>query len=375
VVEEGAYWLAWSQISGIGPVLLRRLQQHFGTLDKAWKATKAQLGEVEGFGFQTLEKVVQQRSRLHPENLFAKHQQENSHFWTPADTDYPRLLLETPSPPPILYYRGEVELQENLGQKPLVGIVGTRQPSEYGIRWTHQISTALAKNGFTVVSGMAEGIDTVSHSAAIKAGGRTIAVLGTGVDVIYPHKNRDLYKQILTSGLVLSEYPTKPPPDRTHFPRRNRIIAGLSRAILVMEAPLKSGALITATYANEFGRDVYALPGRLDDNPSQGCLKLLNQGASFILKEIDELLTMLGAVPQLDVMEASPTPEQLSLPDLSPELQRVIDALTYDALPFDFIVQQTGIAAGSVSSALLQLELMGLVSQLPGMRYQRAINR
>lgn len=334
-------------------------------------ATKVQLGEVEGFGFQTLEKVVQQRSRLHPEQLFTKHQQENSHFWTPADADYPRLLLETPSPPPILYYRGEVELQENLGQKPMVGIVGTRQPSEYGIRWTRQISTALAKNGFTVVSGMAEGIDTESHIAAMKAGGRTIAVLGTGVDVIYPHKNRDLYKQILTTGLVVSEYPTKTPPDRTHFPRRNRIIAGLSRAILVMEAPLKSGALITATYANEFGRDVYALPGRLDDHPSQGCLKLLNQGATFILKELDELLTMLGAIPQIDGVEASIAPEQL-MPTLSPELQTVMDALANDALPFDFIIQQTGMAAGSVSGALLQLELMGLISQLPGMRYQKS---
>lgn len=380
VVEEGAYWLAWTQISGIGPVLLRRMQQHFGTLATAWNATKVQLGEVEGLGFHTLEKVVQQRSRLHPEQLFTKHQQENPNFWTPADADYPRLLLETPSPPPILYYRGEVELQENLGQKPMVGIVGTRQPSEYGIRWTRQISTALAKNGFTVVSGMAEGIDTESHIAAMKAGGRTIAVLGTGVDVIYPHKNRDLYKQILTAGLVVSEYPTKTPPNRTHFSRRNRIIAGLSRAILVMEAPIKSGALITATYANEFGRDVYALPGRLDDYPSQGCLKLLSQGATFILKELDELLTMLGAIPQIDGIDTSPVREQLSLPTLSPELQTVMDAfaagvpevLTSEALPFDFIVQQTGMAAGSVSSALLQLELMGLVSQLPGMRYQKS---
>ncbi len=363
--------IAWSQISGIGPVLLRRLQQHFGTLATAWKATKAQLGEVEGFGFQTLEKVIQQRSRLNPEQLFTQHQQENPYFWTPADADYPRLLLETPSPAPILYYRGEVDLQENLGQKPLVGIVGTRQPSDYGIRWTRQISTALAKNGFTVVSGMAEGIDTESHFAAMKAGGRTIAVLGTGVDVIYPHKNRDLYKQILSAGLVVSEYPGKTPPDRTHFPRRNRIIAGLSRAILVMEAPLKSGALITATYANEFGRDVYALPGRIDDHPSQGCLKLLSQGASLILKDLDELLTMLGAVPQLDIIDAAPTVEQLTLPTLSPELQQVMNAIACDVVSFDFVIQQTGMAAGSVSSALLQLELMGLASQLPGMRYQK----
>ncbi|NMG09805.1 DNA-processing protein DprA [Brasilonema sp. UFV-L1] len=369
--QERAYWLAWSQISGIGPVLLQRLQQHFGTLAAAWDAKPAQLGQVEGFGFQTLQKVVQQRSRLHPEQFLEQHQQQNPNFWTPADADYPRLLLEIPSPPPIVYYRGEVDVQENLGQKQLVGIVGTRQPSEYGIRWTRQISTALAKNGFTVVSGLAEGIDTESHTATVKAGGRTIAVLGTGVDVVYPSKNVELYKQILANGLVVSEYPAKTPPDRTHFPRRNRIIAGLSRAILVMEAPIKSGALITASYANDFGRDVYALPGRLDDNPSQGCLKLLSQGAVPILKELDELLKMLGAIPQLDSVEASPLPQQLTLPDLPPQLQRVLDAMTLEALPFDLIVQQTGMAAGEVSGVLLQLELMSLVSQLPGMRYQR----
>lgn len=370
--QERAYWLAWSQISGVGPVLLQRLQQHFGTLAAAWEAKPAQLREVEGFGFQTLQKVVQQRSRLQPEQFLVQHQEQNPNFWTPADADYPRLLLEIPSPPPIVYYRGEVDLQENLGQKQLVGIVGTRQPSEYGIRWTRQISTALAKNGFTVVSGLAEGIDTESHAATMKAGGRTIAVLGTGVDVVYPSKNLELYKQILTAGLVVSEYPAKTPPDRTHFPRRNRIIAGLSRTVLVMEAPIKSGALITASYANDFGRDVYVLPGRLDDYPSQGCLKLLSQGAAPIVKELDELLKMLGAIPQLDSVEASPSLEQqLPLPILSPELQRVMDAIASESLPFDFIVQQTGMSAGEVSSALLQLELMGLVSQLPGMRYQR----
>ncbi|MDB9306866.1 MULTISPECIES: DNA-processing protein DprA [Cyanophyceae] len=372
MVEERAYWLAWARISGVGPVLLRRLHQHFGTLATAWNATKAQLREVEGFGFQTLEKVVAQRSHVHPEQLLIQHQQENPHFWTPAEADYPRLLLETPSPPPILYYRGEVELLENLGQKPLVGIVGTRRPSDYGIRWTRQISTTLAKNGFTVVSGMAEGIDTESHLATMKAGGRTIAVLGTGVDVIYPPKNRDLYKQILTQGLVVSEYSSKTPPDRTHFPRRNRIIAGLSRAVLVMEAPVKSGALITASYANEFGRDVYALPGRIDDYPSQGCLKLLNQGASLVLKELDELLKMLGAIPKIDPIDTAPIPEKLNLPKLSSELQQVMDAIASDVLPFDYLVQKTGMNTGSVSSALLQLELMGLVSQLPGMRYQKS---
>jgi DNA processing protein len=373
--QERAYWLAWSQISGVGPILQQRLQQHFGTLSAAWQASRAQLGEVEGFGSQTLQKVIKQRSSLHPEQLLSKHEQANPNFWTPADADYPRLLLEIPTPPAVLYYRGRVELSENLAQKPLVGIVGTRKPSEYGIRWTRLISSALAKSGFTVVSGLAAGIDTESHLATLKAGGRTLAILGTGVDVVYPAQNLQLYKEILNSGLVLSEYPTKTPPHRTHFPRRNRIIAGLSRAVLVMEAPMKSGALITADYANDFGRDVYALPGRIDDYPAQGCLKLLTQGATPILKELDELLKMLGAIPQLDVMKTVDM-QQLTLsklaPELTPELQRVMNAITSDSLPFDLIVQQSQMGTGEVSAALLQLELMGLITQLPGMRYQRS---
>ncbi len=369
MVEERAFWLAWSQIAGIGPVLLTRLQQHFGTLAEAWIARPAQLGEVEGFGPQTIEMVSAGRSRLNPEQLLQQHQQENPNFWTPADAEYPRLLLEIPSPPPVLYYRGEVQLQENLGRRLLVGIVGTRSPSEYGRRWTRKISLALAQNGFTVVSGMADGIDTAAHRGCLEAGGRTLAVLGTGVDVVYPSRNQSLYEQILKQGLVLSEYPAKTPPDRAHFPRRNRIIAGLSRAVLVMEAPAQSGALITARFANDFCRDVYAMPARVDDEKSQGCLKLLSQGAQQIVREVDELLKMLGAVPQLDVVE---TPiKSVTLPNLEPELKQVLEVIALESMPFDLIVQQTGYSTSSVSSALLQLELMGLVSQSPGMRYQR----
>jgi len=371
LVEERAFWLVWSRIAGIGPVLLRRLQQHFGTLAAAWEAPLAQLREVEGFGLQTVEAVIKERSLLHPEQILRQHEQDNPHFWTPADSaDYPRLLLETPSPPPVLYYRGEVQPEENQGIKPLVGIVGTRNPSEYGKRWTRKISVALAQNGFTVVSGLAEGIDTEAHRGCLEAGGRTLAVLGTGVDVVYPPSNRELYKQILQQGLVLSEYPVGTPPDRAHFPRRNRIIAGISRAVLVMEAPTKSGALITARFANDFCRDVYVLPGSLDNLRSLGCLGLLSKGAQVILSE-GHLLEMLGAMPQLDSVEKSKSFEPLPLPYLEPELKQVLDAIALECMPFDLIVQQTGYSAGSVSSALLQLELMGLVSQLPGMRYQR----
>lgn len=373
-MEERAYWLAWSQVERVGPVLLRRLQQHFGTLAEAWKASATQLKQVEGFGYQLAGVVVAARSHINPEQLLEQHTAKNPHFWTPADTDYPRLLLEIPSPPPVLYYRGQVQNEENQGIKPMVGIVGTREPTEYGKRWTRKISMALARHGFTVVSGMAAGIDTEAHLGCLEVGGRTLAVLGTGVDLVYPPRNRNLYEQIQQQGLVLSEYPAGTQPNRVHFPQRNRIIAGLSRAVLVMEAPSKSGALITAYQANEFCRDVYVLPGRLDDEQSKGCLGLLSRGAHVILNE-GHLLEMLGAIPQIDSVVQLPLFAQeqpTAVPQLEPELAKVLQALPSEPTPFDVIVQQTGMDAGAVSSALLQLELMGLVSQLPGMHYRRS---
>jgi DNA processing protein len=371
--KERDYWLAWSQVDRVGPVLLKRLQQQFGTLANAWKASATQLQQVEGIGYQLATAVTAARSQINLEQFLEQHSLKNPYFWTPADADYPHLLLEIPSPPPVLYYRGRVQLQENQAITPLVGIVGTRDPSEYGKRWTRRITTALVKRGFTVVSGMAAGIDTEAHMGCLEAGGRTIAVLGTGVDQIYPPRNQPLYEQIVAQGLLVSEYPAGTKPNRIHFPQRNRIIAGLSRAVLVMEAPTKSGALITAHYANDFCRDVYALPGSLDNHKSLGCLGLLNGGAHVILNE-GHLLEMLGAIPELDCAVQLPllTPEQpTSMPQLEPELAQVLKALAPEAKPFDLIVQQVGLAAGSVSSALLQLELLGLVSQLPGMRYQR----
>ncbi|NEQ16176.1 MULTISPECIES: DNA-processing protein DprA [unclassified Moorena] len=371
--EERAYWLAWSEVPGIGSVLLQRLHQQFGTLAEAWKASASELGAVEGFGVRLIERVVKMRGQYLPEQLLEQHLVKNPCFWTPADGEYPRLLLEIPSPPPRLYYSGVVDLAENYGSKPIVGIVGTRNPSEYGKRWTRKISATLAKHGFTVVSGMAVGIDTQAHRGCLEAGGRTIAVLGTGLDVVYPLSNSYLYKQIQEQGLVISEYPASTKPARSNFPQRNRIIAGLSRAVLVMEAPNKSGALITARLANEFCRDVYALPGSLDNPNSIGCLGLLNRGAHVILSE-GHLLEMLGAIPELDPHSAIEQPlPALPVPTLEPALAKVLDAIAFEPTSFDIIVQQAALEAGSVSSALLQLELMGLVSQAPGMRYRRLI--
>jgi DNA processing protein len=365
--KERAYWLVWSQLSGIGPVLLKRVQQHFGKLEIAWTASANNFREIEGFGNKLIESITRERNKLDPEQFFREYIQKNPHFWTPADRDYFRLLLEIPSPPPILHYLGQIEAEENLGTKAIVGIVGTRYPTEYGKRWTRKISAALTKHGFTVISGMAAGIDTEAHQGCLDAGGRTIAVLGTGVDSIYPPSNHRLYQQIRERGLLLSEYSAQTQPDRGNFPARNRIIAGLSRAILVMEAPQKSGALITSRFANEFGRDVYVLPGSLDNQQSVGCLELLDRGAHLILGE-EHLLEQLGTIPKLDthLSENKTTP-----PNLAPDLARVFERISSESTSFDAIVQETGLTADRVSTYLLQLELMELVFQLPGMRYRR----
>ena len=354
-------------------MLLKRLQRQFGSLQIAWDASTSDLLEVEGFGLLTADSVVAQRQKLNPEQLLQQHEQENPQFWTPADAEYPRLLLEIPDPPPVLYYRGTVELQENQGLVPTIAIVGTRAPSDYGKRWTRRICTTLAQQGFTIISGLAEGIDTEVHRSCVAVQGRNIGVLGTGVDVVYPWSNRDLFRQVMDCGLLLSEYPAGTQPDRTHFPRRNRIIAGLSRAVIVTEAPAKSGALITAHLGNEYGRDVYVVPGSLDNDRAIGGLRLLSQGAQVILGEA-HLLEMLGSLPQLVPLEQ---PSQTQLPlNLEPDLQQVLQTLTnlaqqhnLDAVPLDLIVQASALPAGKVSSALLQLELSGLISQLPGMRY------
>jgi DNA processing protein len=358
-------------VNGIGPVILKRIAQQFGSLAAAWSASPAEWLQVDGVGLILADAIAQARSQVKPEQLLQQHERRYPCFWTPADADYPRLLLEIPDPPPILYYRGQVDFDENCGITPTVGIVGTRSPSDYGRRWTRKLSSSLTRNGFTVISGLADGIDTEAHRSCLELKGRTIAVLGTGVDIVYPRSNRFLYKHILEQGLVISEYPDGTPPDRAHFPQRNRIIAGLSRAVLVTEAPHRSGALITARLANEYCRDVYVLPGSLDNPRSQGCLGLINQGAHVILGE-GHLLESLGAMPRLHVVDEQPEFDSQPLPPLSPTLERVLKAVPFEPTPFDLIVSQANLPTSEILSALTQLEIFGLVTQLPGTRYRRS---
>lgn len=370
VEQESAYWLAWAQIPGVGPVLLKRIWQFFGSLEQAWQAPLGELAQIEGVGPKLLETIGQRQQTTDIAQGYQTHCTKNSYFWTVPDPLYPCLLREIPDPPPFLYYSGDINPRENQGQITAVAIVGTRDPSDYAKRWTRKLARTLGEHGFLVVSGLAAGIDTEAHRGCLEGGGRTMAVLGTGVDLIYPPQNRHLYGEICQNGAIVSEYVAGTPADRPNFPRRNRIIAGLCRATLIMEAPSKSGSLITARIAAEYGRDVYVLPGSLDNPRAMGCLGLVNRGAQIILGA-GHLLELLGQTPTMDL------PPRQERPPLPAELNCLLEAIAHlslntnqPAVAFDLIVQETHLSAAAVSSGLLQLELMGLVSPEPGMRYQ-----
>ena len=384
-------------------MILKRLWEQFGSLETAWYMPANELLKVDGIGLLSVEKIVATRAKLDPDKLLAEHEQKNQAFWTPADPDYPALLFAINDPPPVLYYRGQLRL--NNTPQLTVGMVGTRRPSAYGKRWTQRISRYLSERGIVIVSGLAAGIDTEAHTSCLQQQGLTVAVLGTGVDVAYPQRNQPLQAQIEATGLVVSEYPDGTGPDKAHFPRRNRIIAGLSRATLVTEAPARSGALITARLANDYCREVYALPCSLDNLQGSGCLEQINQGAQMILSE-QMLFEAFAEMPDVAVLwPGAPVSKQQTTgqviaqankpnadvdathtrnskpitatstepaPDLSPSLAQVLKAVGIEPMVLDQIVQDAQVETGQALAALVQLELLGLVTQLPGMQYQRA---
>ncbi len=368
-MDEKTYWLAWSHLPRTGTSLLRRLQVRFGSLEVAWTASPEDLAEVEGIGPQILEGIVAGRATLDPEQHRQQLEANNPVLLTPLDADYPPLLREIPSPPATLFAHGRLELLRNSGNR-AIAVVGTRNPSDYGRRWTRRLAQRLAEAGFLIVSGLAEGIDTEAHCATLDVAADTIAVLGTGVDLAYPRGNLNLHRAIAQQGLLLSEYPAGTEPARHQFPARNRIIVGLSRAVIVTEAPSRSGALITAHLANDYCREVYVLPGSLENPRAIGCLGLISQGAQVILSE-GHLLESLGQLPCLDpapaVSEAPP------LPELPAELAQVLQWVPSQPVGLDWLVQSSGLPTAQVSSALTQLEMLSLVEHLPGMRYQRCL--
>jgi DNA processing protein len=283
-----------------------------------------------------------------------------------ADERYPAWLRAIPNPPDVLYCDGLVEPQD----RQAVAIVGARQATPHGLRATETLARELSGAGFTIVSGLARGIDAAAHRAALEAGGRTIAVLGCGLDVNYPSEHARLREEIAGCGAVLTEFPTGTPPKPLHFPQRNRIISGLSLGVVVVEAAEDSGSLITARLALEQGREVFAVPGSIDAPLSRGPHGLIKQGAKLV-ETVDDIVEEL--LPQLETVGVPKRRPVLSkaaeIPNLSPEEHLVMDQMSRDLLHLDDLTERSGLTPARVAGILLALELKGVVRQLPGQRY------
>jgi DNA processing protein len=350
VDTERAYLVAMSQVTHIGPVRLGRLRERFGTLDQAWNADERELASV--LDERTYRAVLAARSKVEPEAVLDRIERSGAQVITVLEDAYPRILREIPGPPPVLYFRGSLATQD----EPTVAIVGTRRATSYGREVTSRVATDLAAAGVTVVSGLAKGIDGFAHRAALEGGGRTIAVLASGVDIIYPPEHRQLADRIVESGALISDYPPGTKPDAPNFPARNRIISGLSLATIVVEAPARSGALITVGFAADQGRDVYSVPGSILSSASDGTNKLLRDGATPLTSAAD-ILNDLRLAPAA----TGPEPEQVAFP-MTDEERAIYALVTAEPQHIDELAYSAGLTISQASALMTMLELKGLVA-------------
>lgn len=351
------YWIGFNIVPLIGSAKVRALLDYFGDLEAAWHAPTEQLKEA-GLDRRAIDNLVEYRRKLDLDAELGKIAQQQVQFLTWDDEQYPSLLRQVYNPPPVIYVRGDLCPDDDWA----VAVVGTRKATTYGKQMAEMLSGALARNHVTVVSGLARGIDTVAHRAALDAGGRTIAVLGCGLDHIYPAENRKLAHDIVQNGALISEYALGTPADAKNFPPRNRIISGLSLGVLVVEAGDDSGALITVDFATEQGRDVFAVPGNVLSKSSAGCNRLIRDGAKIVLSVQDVLeelnLTMVEQQAQARAVLPANETEASLLKMISDEPAHI-----------DTLCRQTQLSVAEVSSTLALLELKGAVRQVGGMNY------
>jgi DNA processing protein len=360
-VKDLYYWIALRLAFGIGNINYKNLISHFGAPENVFKARPDELGQVEGITARAIDSI----RNFKPDRAVDKEldliNKKAVAIITLNDAAYPKNLKNIYDPPPLLYVKGALSSSDDTA----FAIVGSRNASEYGMSATERISRELAIHGITIVSGMARGIDSCAHDGALAARGRTIAVLGSGIDVIYPPENRRLYEAITSHGAVVTEFSMGTKPNAYNFPARNRIISGLSLGVLVVEASLHSGSLITAQLALEQGRDVFAVPGNVHSYKSKGTHKLLKDGARLVESAQD----ILEEIRVTDSAAAS----REDLPNravvLSGELQSVYQQLHEEPLHMDEIIAKTGFTSSRLSALLLELELSNLIQQLPGTRF------
>lgn len=360
-LDELAYWVAFSRIIGIGPVSFRLLLTYFSDdVAAAWKASSTELA-LAGLGQKVIDSFIKQRASCNPQKELERLERLRVSVLTIKDRDYPTLLKDIPNSPPVLYVAGTLKKEED---QFALGVVGTRKASAYGRQVTEQFAKELAQGHVTVVSGLAHGIDTIAHTATLDAGGRTIAVLACGLDIIYPHENLNLAKRIVESGqgALITEFPLGVKPDSRNFPARNRIISGLSLGVLVTEAPKQSGALITANFALEHGRDVFAVPQNIYSAGAGGVNKLIQDGAHLVTNVNDILFSLnLFMIPQqIEIQEILPE---------NAEEQTLLALLSHDPVHIDEIIRDAGLPTMTVTSTLMMMELKGMVRQVGGMMY------
>lgn len=354
--------VALNLLPDIGPVRIRNLLSRFGSAQAVLAATQADLSQVDKVGFKAANNIIRWRDLIDLDGELRRIDQFGANIVTTDDSEYPALLRQIYDPPPVLYVRGTLRPEDAYA----IAMVGTRQSTLYGRQTAERLARQLAASGVTVVSGGARGIDSASHEGALQSGGRTIAVLGTGLDIVYPAENVKLYQRIAEQGAVITQFPFGRKGDKQSFPIRNRIVAGMTQGTVVVEANRASGALITANFAAEYGRTVYAVPGRVDSPRSAGCHDLIKDGAQ-LCESAEDVLAEFAHLQAID-----PEEFELSLPTLSHPEQQIFNVLTLEEMQQDEIIRRSELPAAQVSVALLQLEMKKLIQQHPGRLFTRA---
>lgn len=352
------YLVGISLLPGIGPARFHRLLARLPEPERAWRASESDLLAV-GVDARSLPLLLEKRRGISIDRELEKLQRCGVDVLTIFDSRYPPQLKEIFGAPPLLYVKGEITRQDEQS----VGVVGTRSPSVYGKDLAARVVPELVRAGLTIVSGLARGIDTIAHQAALEAGGRTMAVLGCGIDVVYPAENRRLYARIPQHGALVTEYPLGTKPDAYNFPARNRLISGLALGTLIVEAQHGSGALITADYALEQNREVFAFPGRVSDRGSSGCNRLIREGRAKLVASSEDILEELDltvAVQQLEIKAVLPANDDES---------RLLALLSHEPIHIDELSRQSVLAPPTVASTLMMLELKGAVRQVGNMSF------
>jgi DNA processing protein len=360
--HEYAPWLALARVKGLGAVSIKKLAARFADAAKVFSASPAELAQVEGLHRDAIDGVVNFSDWAGVDDELRRIGAAGVTIVPFSDPNYPARLRAIADPPPLLYLKGQLLADDEKA----IAIVGSRSASEYGSRVARDLARGLSSLGFTVVSGMARGIDGVAHEAALTSGGRTIAVLGSGVDRAYPSEHNRLYQKIIANGAVISELPIGTRPAAFNFPARNRLISGLSLGVVVVEATEKSGSLITAALAVEQGREVFAVPGEVGSSRSRGAHRLIRQGAKLV-ETVNDIIEEIA--PQL-IDRTGGAPVSPELPQqASPEARKIFALLQERSLQIDEVIEGSGLPPSKVSEILLDLELQGFLRQLPGKRY------